>query len=95
MRIPRVAPGVMAIGFLSIAALVSPTILEANPLPCLFRRFGHPCPGCGMARALSWLLHGHPRRAWERNPRVFLVAPLLAWLVIDGGAVRWRQASSK
>ena len=90
-----VAPSDVALGILLVAAFVSPTAFEANPAPCIFRQFGHTCPGCGMARALSWLLHGDPRRAWARNPRVFVVAPLLAWLVMNGIALRWRQVPSK
>ena len=67
-----------------LALLALPTRwLEATPSLCVIRRVtGRPCPGCGMTRALSRLAHGDPRGAWRRNPRVVIVAPLLAgvWL---------------
>lgn len=62
--------------------------LERGPSLCLVRRVtGRPCPGCGMLRALSYLAHGDPRRAWQYNRLVIVVAPLLAFI--------WLQACIK
>lgn len=80
----------MAAAVLSLAAIIPPRLVEAHPLPCAFRAVGLTCPGCGMARALTWLMHGHVGRAWDRNPRALAVAPLLAWLVVDGTVRAWR-----
>lgn len=74
-----------------VAWLVAPLVLlalptrwlDAAPSLCAIRRItGRPCLGCGMTRALSRLARGDPRGAWQRNPRVVVVAPLLVgvWL---------------
>lgn len=71
---------------LAFAAVPSRWLDEA-PNVCLWRRaLGRPCPGCGMTRAFSHLAHGDARGAWAHNPRVAIVAPLLAgvwarWLI--------------
>lgn len=68
---------------LPLAFWLIPTArIEAGPSLCLIRRiFGVPCPGCGMTRAVSCAIHGHPRRAIAYNSRVVIVLPLLvvAW----------------
>lgn len=53
---------------------------EGGPTFCLFRRIlGRPCPGCGMTRALSCVLHGDLQRAFTYNRLVVVVFPLLCW----------------
>jgi len=37
---------------------------------------GLPCPGCGLTRAFSSLLHGHLQAAFAYHPFVFLFFPL-------------------
>lgn len=65
--------------------LIPTTRIEAGPSLCLFRRiFGRPCPGCGMTRALSCAVHGHPRRAIAHNSRIVVVLPLLLWVWARG-----------
>ena len=61
--------------------LLPTTWLERGPSLCLITRItGKHCPGCGMLRALSALAHGDPRRAWQYNRLVLIVAPLLGYI---------------
>jgi hypothetical protein len=47
--------------------------------PCIFRALtGWQCPGCGSARALHDLLHGHIAAALGSNPVAVVVLPLIA-----------------
>ena len=46
---------------------------------CLFHSLtGLPCPGCGLTRAFSSLLHGQAAAAFAYHPFVFLLLPLFA-----------------
>ena len=65
---------------LPLALIAIPTAwLERSPSVCLFRRVtGRPCPGCGMTRAVSSVMHGRLREGYRYNKRVVIVAPLLA-----------------
>lgn len=66
-----------------LAAAAPEAWIDRFPSVCLLRLAGlDACPGCGMTHALWWLLHGDPGRAFASNPRVVLVAPLLAWLYL-------------
>lgn len=38
---------------------------------------GYDCPGCGSARALHALLHGRLSEAWQFNPAIFFILPLI------------------
>lgn len=50
---------------------------------CVFQRFtNHPCPGCGMTRAIACFLRGHFSRAMSYNRSVVVVFPLLAFILI-------------
>lgn len=50
---------------------------------CLFHKVtGWHCAGCGTARALHQLLHGHVLTALDLNPLLILALPLLAWIGI-------------
>lgn len=63
--------------------LVPLDVIERQPTACLWKNVtGNPCPGCGMGRALFNLLHLNFERAWQLNPLVMAVAPLL---VLVGG----------
>ena len=47
--------------------------------PCVFHALtGWHCPGCGSARALNQLLHGHVGAAWGYNPAAVAFVPVLA-----------------
>jgi Protein of unknown function (DUF2752) len=65
--------------------------------PCLFHLLtGWYCPGCGSARALHQLLHGHLGTALSLNPAAVLVVPLLggAWVVKARDVVTARPRSA-
>ncbi len=58
--------------------------IESGPNLCLFRQFfGIECYGCGMTRALSWLLHGHLSIALNYNRGAVVVLPLLCALALS------------
>jgi hypothetical protein len=45
---------------------------------CWFKAWtGLPCPGCGMTRSGSSLLHGDLLHAWNYNPFGLLIAPII------------------
>jgi hypothetical protein len=72
--------------------LIPTARIESGPSLCLIRRiFGVPCPGCGMTRALSCAVHGHPQRAVAYNNRVIIVLPLLVWAWARGLRWEWRS----
>ena len=51
---------------------------------CPFRILtGLQCPGCGSSRALHQLMHGHPVSAFELNPLLLLLLPLLALVLVS------------
>ncbi len=72
----------VGLAILALAALVAEmwmpgAFLTISP-PCLFDYFGFAhCWGCGMTRAMLACLHGNMALAWELNPGVFVVLPLL------------------
>ncbi len=48
---------------------------------CLFKLItGHECWGCGMTRAFDALFQFQFQKAFEFNPRIIIVAPLLFWV---------------
>ena len=66
--------------------------LESKWAPkCMFRLLtGWDCPGCGSQRAVHALLHGDFGAAWEANPFLLCVLPLLA-LMGYAAAVRVKR----
>lgn len=75
-----------AAGILTIVAVLPPASLDHAPSICLVRRAGGQwCPGCGMTRALAWLLRGEIRASIRSNWRVIVVAPLLSWVGFTRG----------
>jgi hypothetical protein len=75
-------------GYIAIPALFAllPTpYIESLPGVCIFRHFfGFECPGCGMTRALSALVHGDLAAALRFNRSVLVVFPLLCYVVTAG-----------
>ncbi|HHT51189.1 MAG TPA: DUF2752 domain-containing protein [Eubacteriaceae bacterium] len=53
--------------------------LKGPILPCIFNRLtGYYCPGCGMSRAVHYLLHFNFKEAIKYNVLIFIIPPLLA-----------------
>ncbi|MGB8347482.1 MAG: DUF2752 domain-containing protein [Ktedonobacteraceae bacterium] len=67
---------------LPLALIATPTSwIERGPSLCLIRRvFGVRCPGCGMTRAFSCIVHGKFKQAFQYNKLVVIVFPLLCYL---------------
>ncbi len=88
------ATNVYSLMFSPLGSVVAPVLLAAAAmLPsnglgirvCLFRILsGLPCPGCGLTRALSSLLHGDWAAAFSYHPFVFAVFPALALISVHG-----------
>lgn len=55
---------------------------------------GFQCPGCGTARSLHQLLHGHPVTAFELNPLVVTLLPVLILLLLHLGLSSEKRALS-
>lgn len=63
--------------------------------PCPIRATtGLLCPGCGGLRASWHLLHGDVAGAWQDNPAIFLLLPLLGAGFIYWSLGRLRTGSS-
>lgn len=74
-----------------LVLLVPATWIERHPVPCLFTVvLKMRCPGCGMVRAVSCMVHGRPQDALRYNPLVVVVAPLVTieWLRFMRGSTR-------
>lgn len=69
-------------GSLAMLLLVAHLPPDGAGIPvCLFRAMtGLPCPGCGLTRALSSLIQGHPAAAFSYHPFAFIVLPLFLML---------------
>ena len=85
-------------GSLAMLLLVSHLPPDGAGVPvCLFRALsGLPCPGCGLTRALSSLVQGHPAAAFSYHPFAFVLLPLFAMLAalnfLPAGARQWLQS---
>ncbi len=78
------AVGVAALG---VGALLPVDHIEDGPIICPFRRLtGLPCPGCGLTRSWTYLMHGWWRDAFLAHP----FGLLLALVIVAVGAVAIR-----
>ena len=63
------------------------------------RMFGINCPGCGLTRAMSYLIQGDFRRAWQRNKLVAIMFPLLCYIwqqsLVTSYRARWSGNPAK
>jgi len=72
---------------LLVLGLVDPATSAFYP-PCFWRwATGWLCPGCGSARAMHALLHGHLLTAFDLNPLAVVALPAVATDVVQ----RWRD----
>jgi len=81
------AAALTAAGAVGLAFLyaVDPERSHLYP-PCpLFFLSGLQCPGCGTARALHQLLHGHLAAAWRFNALVVALLPTAAYALLARG----------
>jgi len=63
-----------------VFVLVPTSWFESRRSICLIRNvFGVPCPGCGMTRAISCVVHGNFKKALQYNKLVVVVFPLLCY----------------
>lgn len=69
----------LILGGLYLATIILDPLFEGGlHIPCLFRSlFGINCPGCGMSRAIGALIKGDLEGAWQYNPQLFIVIPIL------------------
>ena len=60
-------------------------LVEYSPISiCLFKLFtGHECWGCGITRAFNELFNLNIQKAFEYNPRILIIAPLMLYIWID------------
>lgn len=83
---------------LAAAVLLPAGLFRHTPTICLWTLVGlGPCPGCGMTRAVWYLLHGQFKTAIAFNWMVVMVAPILAWIYLKLGyqAITGREARLK
>lgn len=58
--------------------------IEDYMLPCFTKKlFGFDCFGCGLQRAVAFLLKGDMAGAWEMYPAIFTIIPLFGFLAAD------------
>ena len=76
----RMAAAAAILGAASVVGLyaLDPTRYMLTP-PCPYLTLtGFACPGCGVTRALHFLLHGEVTHAFAYNPWAFVGAPAMA-----------------
>ena len=91
----RLKKAALFVPLLFVLGLVGVWLSETgHGIPCIFHAVtGLQCPGCGVTRMLSALLHGDWRGAWESNAVVLTLSPVLAGLV-GLSLVRWIRTGS-
>jgi hypothetical protein len=89
-------PGVAIACGLIVLRLIPFAALEHAPVVCMYRNLlGHPCPTCGLTRAMSLLLRSDFAGAAFYNPLAFAVLPSsLAIAIRDLGLVCRRLYAS-
>ena len=91
----RLKKAALFVPLLFVLGLVGVWLSETgHGIPCIFHAVtGLQCPGCGVTRMLSALLHGDWRGAWDSNAAVLTLSPVLAGLV-GLSLVRWIRTGS-
>lgn len=44
---------------------------------------GFPCPGCGLTRAMGYLITGRMQQAWDMNPVIFPIAAVAIYFAVN------------
>lgn len=75
--------GSLAILSLGLVLVILPVeVWEGGRSVCLSKTiFGHQCPGCGITRAISSVLHLRFGDAFAHNPMIVVVFPLLCLII--------------
>jgi len=86
-RINKLLPDFLFIAVLIAAllylAIVTPSKIGFGQDLCIIKAITHhSCPGCGLCRAFSALLHGDIHLALHLNPYIVIVAPILVYLIM-------------
>lgn len=59
-------------------------VFEDFMLPCFTKQiFGVDCPGCGLQRAIAFLIQGDFTEAFQMYPAIYPIMALLAFLLFD------------
>jgi hypothetical protein len=75
---------VLVAGYEIVAMIVESATGIRCTIPCLYSTvFSVHCPGCGLTNATMALMAGRPVTAWEINPLVYIVLPLLAFCFVS------------
>ena len=75
----RLKSGLILIVLISFLAFVA-----IMPVSCVFHTItGIYCPACGITRAFNELFSLHFQKAYEYNPRIIIVAPLMLFIWIS------------
>lgn len=75
-------------GLYLLSIIADPGLGTRWHIPCLFKSaFGISCPGCGITRAIAALFRGDLEAAWQYNPQLFLIIPLLFATLV----CQWRK----
>lgn len=87
-------------GLIGVAGIVAGVLMPTGGLgfqACMLHKMsGLPCPGCGLTRSVTNILHGNFELAWAYNPFGYLFAGvfvvLAAGLFVPRGLVRrWEE----
>ena len=72
------------LGALALVLLAAALPSQGAGVPiCLFRYVtGLPCPGCGLTRSFSCILHGEFERGYEFHPFGFVLLPLFVFIAV-------------
>jgi len=73
-------------------ALIPIAFLESSTSVCLVSNLFHrTCPGCGMTRAISSLFHGAFISAYNYNPLVVIVFPVMSSVWVKNTLNAWQK----
>lgn len=75
-------------GYMIVTTLLKAFTSIDITIPCInYLVTGHTCYGCGMTTAVTHLLRFDIRAAFETNALVFIVLPVLGYLIVR----HWQQ----
>jgi hypothetical protein len=75
MSLGRITAVMFVLGLMALC-VINPSVASLPPCP-IHAIFGLYCPGCGSLRSLHSLLNGNILQAWNYNPLVLCVLPIV------------------